>query len=144
MSQAGTPSSESPPPSVSALDTASTPPPQASEAVESEPIGPPLSPATVIANRKKKDTSKVLVRFKAIGNAPILKQNTFKITASHKFMVVIQFLRRELGYQPSDPLFLYVNSAFSPAPDEVVNNLFKCCKTGEKLIINYCTSPAWG
>ncbi|KAG0348571.1 cytokinesis protein 3 [Podila humilis] len=85
-----------------------------------------------------------VVQFQSIGNAPILKQKVFKITASHKFMVVIQFLRKELGYQASDPLFLYVNSAFSPAPDEIVNNLFKCCNSNGKLIINYCTSPAWG
>lgn len=50
------------------------------------------------------DNNVVVVFFQAIGNAPILKQKHFKITASHKFMVVIQFLRRELGYQPSDPL----------------------------------------
>ncbi|KAF9972719.1 hypothetical protein BGZ73_004146 [Actinomortierella ambigua] len=135
MSQAGTPSSESPPlpteVAVVAPDATSAP-------------RPPVSPATVLANLKKKDTSKVVVRFRAIGNAPILKQNFYKISASNKFMAVIQFLRKELNYQPSDPLFLYVNSAFSPAPDETVTNLYKCFNTDGRLIINYCTSPAWG
>ncbi|KAF9966811.1 hypothetical protein BGZ70_001172 [Mortierella alpina] len=125
MSSSGTPLSESPPPSVQEATTLTT-------------------AATVIANHKKKDTSKVIVRFRAIGNAPILKQNIYKITASNKFMAVIQFLRKELNYKHSDPLFLYVNSAFSPAPDEIVNNLFKCFNTDGKLIVNYCTSPAWG
>ncbi|KAF9181005.1 hypothetical protein BGZ51_005767 [Haplosporangium sp. Z 767] len=128
MSSSGTPSSESPPPTVT----------------QSEPTEAPASPATVIANHKKKDLSKVIVRFRAIGNAPILKQNIYKITATNKFMAVIQFLRKELNYQQSDPLFLYVNSAFSPAPDEIVNNLYKCFNTDGKLIVNYCTSPAWG
>ncbi|KAG0252204.1 hypothetical protein BG011_007128 [Mortierella polycephala] len=128
MSSSGTPSSESPPPTVT----------------QPEPTEAPASPATVIANHKKKDLSKVIVRFRAIGNAPILKQNIFKITATNKFMAVIQFLRKELNYQQSDPLFLYVNSAFSPAPDEIVNNLYKCFNTDGKLIVNYCTSPAWG
>ncbi|KAI1315393.1 hypothetical protein EDD11_000897 [Mortierella claussenii] len=136
MSAAGTPSTESPP----AGDLLS---PDAA-AVLTEPTGPPASPATVIANRKKKDLSKVVVRFRAIGNAPILKTNVYKITASNKFLAVIQFLRKELNYKQSDPLFLYVNSAFSPAPDEIVNNLFKCFNTDGKLIVNYCTSPAWG
>ncbi|KAF9574968.1 hypothetical protein EC968_004728 [Mortierella alpina] len=135
MSSSGTPSSESPPPSVQEAATLTA---------SAEPTGPPASPATVIANHKKKDTSKVIVRFRAIGNAPILKQNIYKITASNKFMAVIQFLRKELNYKHSDPLFLYVNSAFSPAPDEIVNNLFKCFNTDGKLIVNYCTSPAWG
>ncbi|KAG0258586.1 hypothetical protein DFQ27_004551 [Actinomortierella ambigua] len=133
MSQTGTPSSESPPlPTEAVAPEAPTAP------------RPPASPATVLANLKKKDTSKVVVRFRAIGNAPILKQNFYKISASNKFMAVIQFLRKELNYQPSDPLFLYVNSAFSPAPDETVTNLYKCFNTDGRLIINYCTSPAWG
>ncbi|RUS34050.1 ubiquitin-like autophagy protein Apg12-domain-containing protein [Jimgerdemannia flammicorona] len=67
----------------------------------------------------------VVVRFRAIGNAPIMKQNFYKITASNKFQAVIQFLRKELNYKGSDPLFLYINSAFSPAPDEIVSNLHK-------------------
>ncbi|KAF9161231.1 hypothetical protein DFQ26_004755 [Actinomortierella ambigua] len=116
MSQTGTPSSESPPLPTEAVAAA----PEAPTAPR-----PPASPATVLANLKKKDTSKVVVRFRAIGNAPILKQNFYKISASNKFMAVIQFLRKELNYQPSDPLFLYVNSAFSPAPDETVTNLYK-------------------
>jgi ubiquitin-like protein ATG12 len=44
------------------------------------------------------------VRFRAIGNAPILKQNFYKITASNKFQAVIQFLRKELQYKAEDPL----------------------------------------
>ncbi|KAG0224448.1 hypothetical protein BGW41_005078 [Actinomortierella wolfii] len=114
MSQVGTPSSESP--------TIST----NTEAVASDAPAAPrpaVSPATVLANLKKKDTSKVVVRFRAIGNAPILKQNFYKISASNKFLAVIQFLRKELNYQPSDPL---------------------CFNTDGRLIINYCTVPAWG
>ncbi|KAF5391224.1 hypothetical protein D9757_003052 [Collybiopsis confluens] len=53
---------------------------------------------------KKKDTEKVIVRFKAVGNAPIMKQNFFKITSSNRFQAVIQFLRKELGYKGSEPL----------------------------------------
>ncbi|KAF0504901.1 autophagy protein 12 [Gigaspora margarita] len=105
----------------------------------------PLNPAAILEKYKgKKDPNKVVVRFRAIGNAPILKQPFFKITASNKFQVVIQFLRNQLNYKASDPLFLYVNSAFSPAPDEIVSNLHKCFSTDGHLIINYCTSAAWG
>jgi hypothetical protein len=82
------------------------------------------------------------VRFKAIGNAPIMKQNFYKITSSNRFQAVIQFLRKELGWQAGEPLvshgclaesydmliymkFTYINLAFSPAPDDTVSNLFK-------------------
>ncbi|KAI9314317.1 ubiquitin-like protein Atg12, partial [Dichotomocladium elegans] len=86
----------------------------------------------------------VVVRFRAIGNAPILKQSFYKITASNKFQTVIQFLRKELKCQGSDPLFLYINSAFAPAPDEIVGSLFRSFNTDGQLIINYCTTAAWG
>ena len=90
------------------------------------------------------------MRFKAVGNAPIMKQNFYKITASNRFQAVIQFLRKELGWKQGDPLvsnlscahgdhvwwynisltssslqFTYINLAFSPAPDDTVANLFK-------------------
>ena len=48
--------------------------------------------------------SVVVVRFKAVGNAPIMKQNFFRVTVSNHFQAVIQFLRRELGWKVGDPL----------------------------------------
>ncbi|RKP08598.1 ubiquitin-like protein Atg12, partial [Thamnocephalis sphaerospora] len=86
----------------------------------------------------------VVVRFRAIGNAPIMRQNLFRISASHRFQAVILFLRRELHLKPHESLFLYVNSAFAPAPDEVVAGLHRCFSVDGQLIINYCTTPAWG
>ncbi|KAF8965382.1 APG12-domain-containing protein [Flammula alnicola] len=86
---------------------------------------------------KKKDSSKVVVRFKGVGNAPIMKQNMYKITATNRFQAVIQFLRKELGWQSGEPLFLYINSTFSPAPDDTVLNLYKSFATEGFLIVNY-------
>jgi hypothetical protein len=48
--------------------------------------------------------SSVVVRFKAVGNAPIMKQNFYKITTSNRFQAVIQFLRKELSWKAGDPL----------------------------------------
>jgi len=93
---------------------------------------------------KKKDASKVVVRFKAVGNAPIMRQNFYKITASNRFQAVIQFLRKELGWRAGDPLFTYINLAFSPAPDDTVSNLYKSFSTDGHLIVNYSTTAAWG
>ncbi|KAF9044352.1 hypothetical protein BJ165DRAFT_1480634 [Panaeolus papilionaceus] len=53
---------------------------------------------------KKKDPLKIVVRFKGVGNAPIMKQNMYKITAANRFQAVIQFLRKELGWQNGEPL----------------------------------------
>ncbi|KAK0235408.1 APG12-domain-containing protein [Armillaria nabsnona] len=93
---------------------------------------------------KKKDGEKVIVRFKAVGNAPIMKQNFFKITSSNRFQAVIQFLRKELAWKAGEPLHTYINLAFSPAPDDTVSNLFKSFATDGHLIVNYSTTAAWG
>ncbi|KAI9101181.1 ubiquitin-like autophagy protein Apg12-domain-containing protein [Phlyctochytrium arcticum] len=106
----------------------------------------PLSPVPSTKGNEVPGSApaKVVVRFRATGSAPILKQTFYKITAAQKFQTVINFLRKELKYKSQDPLFLYVNSAFSPAPDEIVGNLFKCFGTDGNLIINYSTTAAWG
>ncbi|CAL8131241.1 unnamed protein product [Prunus armeniaca] len=66
---------------------------------------------------------KVVVHLRATGDAPILKQAKFKILGTDKFAKVIEFLRRQLH---RDTLFVYVNSAFSPNPDELVIDLYNC------------------
>ncbi|CAI8607913.1 unnamed protein product [Vicia faba] len=64
---------------------------------------------------------KVVVHLRATGDAPILKQSKFKIAGTDKFAKVIEFLRRQLH---RETLFVYVNSAFSPNPDELVVDLY--------------------
>ncbi|KAJ1859766.1 Ubiquitin-like protein [Coemansia sp. RSA 2703] len=91
-----------------------------------------------------KQPNKIVVRFKSIGNAPILKKSVYKISSTQRFQALIMFLRKELGYKVSEPLFVYVNSAFSPAPDETVYNLVRCFGLDSQLTINYATTPAWG
>jgi len=93
---------------------------------------------------KKKDSAKVVVRFKAVGNAPIMKQNFFRVTVSNRFQAVIQFLRKELGWKAGEPLFTYINLAFSPAPDDTIANLYRSFATDGHLIVNYSTTAAWG
>ncbi|KAK1358502.1 hypothetical protein POM88_051758 [Heracleum sosnowskyi] len=64
---------------------------------------------------------KVVVHLRATGDAPILKQSKFKIGGTEKFAKVIEFLRRQLH---RETLFVYVNGAFSPNPDELVIDLY--------------------
>jgi Ubiquitin-like autophagy protein Apg12 len=70
--------------------------------------------------------SVVVVRFKAVGNAPIMKQNFFRVTVSNHFQAVIQFLRRELGWKAGDPLVSerYLFSPVSPPPSAL--DAFPC------------------
>ncbi|KAI0266350.1 autophagy protein 12 [Gloeopeniophorella convolvens] len=123
------------------------------DAPHSHPPSLGLDPATdsnlaeglaALESYKKKDPVKVVVRFKAVGNAPIMKQNFFKVTVSNRFQAVIQFLRKELGWKAGEPLFTYINLAFSPAPDDTVSNLYRSFATDGHLIVNYSTTAAWG
>ena len=58
----------------------------------------------------------VVVRFKAVGNAPIMKQNFFKVTVSNRFQAVIQFLRKELGWKSGEPLVRSVRARWLATP----------------------------
>jgi len=93
---------------------------------------------------QKDTTEKVVVVFKAIGNAPIMRKNLYRVTAANQFQVVIQFLRKQLGWKAGDPLFTYINQSFCPTPDDTVSNLFKLFRTDGHLIVNYSTTAAWG
>ncbi|CAN6573581.1 hypothetical protein ACFX13_047162 [Malus domestica] len=84
---------------------------------------------------------KVVVHLRATGDAPILKQSKFKILGTDKFAKVIEFLRRQLH---KETLFVYVNSAFSPNPDELVIDLYNNFGFDGKLVVNYACSMAWG
>ncbi|KAI9504531.1 Ubiquitin-like protein [Coemansia spiralis] len=102
------------------------------------------TPATTTDADSNSSPKKVVVRFRSTGNAPILKKSVYKISSAQRFHALIIFLRKELGYKTTEPLFVYVNSAFSPAPDETVYNLVRCFGLDGQLTINYATTPAWG
>jgi len=88
--------------------------------------------------------SKVVVMFRATGNAPILKQVKFKISAHFTFQSVADFLRRQLKFNQNETLVLFCNSAFSPAPDALVADLAQCFHVDGCLVINYALTAAWG
>ncbi|CAM6126090.1 unnamed protein product [Calypogeia fissa] len=85
--------------------------------------------------------SKVVVLFRATGDAPIRKQSKFKIGSWERFAKVIDFLRKQLH---RETVFVYINSAFSPNPDELVKDLFENFGIDGKLVVNYACTVAWG
>ncbi|KAI9669775.1 MAG: Ubiquitin-like protein [Trizodia sp. TS-e1964] len=135
---------------------ASSPPPS-SPAPETLPIPdddhaadlPLTMSASIILTSLPRDAYAALenavnIRFKPVGSAPMLRTQVFKITATQRFETVVNFLRTKLKCKPSDSVFLYVNSVFAPALDEVVGNLYRCFKTDDQLIIAYSMTPAFG
>ncbi|KAI1827253.1 ubiquitin-like autophagy protein Apg12 [Xylaria intraflava] len=105
----------------------------------------PRDASSALASAGQFDQEKVFVRFKAVGSAPQLKNEIRKISATQKFETVVTYLRRILSLSPTDGLFLYVNSAFAPALDEIVGNLHRCFKdSSNQLIVVYSITPAFG
>lgn len=88
--------------------------------------------------------SKVEVRLQATGDAPIMKQKNYKVDGEKRIDWVIAFIRKYLKLEDTDNLFVYVNQAFSPSPDQTVGNLCECFGTDGKLILYYSKIQAWG
>jgi ubiquitin-like protein ATG12 len=104
-----------------------------------------------------KSEKKIRVHLVAVGMAPILKQSKFLMNADDRFAVAIAFLRKVLKLSSSSTtsnittsgikassLFLYVNAAFVPSPDERIGDLFDCFGSRGELVIHYSLQEAWG
>ena len=87
---------------------------------------------------------KVLVNFRAAGSAPIMKKTKFTLSASHRFGMIIEWLRKTLHLKPQDALFVFCNQAFAPNPDSAMYDLFQCYSVQGELVINYAIQDAWG
>lgn len=68
---------------------------------------------------------KVVVRFKPVGSAPPIRRELVKVASAHKFESVVAYLRKTLKVTDTESVFLYVNSTFAPALDEIVGNLWR-------------------
>ena len=110
---------------------------------------------------------KVRLHFLPTGSAPLLKKSKFAMSGTQPFASVVMFLRRQLELdaaavvdtasattssttttttkaQAQTPLFLYINSAFSPNPTDDLATLYQCFSIRGELCINYCLQEAWG
>ncbi|URE14452.1 Ubiquitin-like autophagy protein Apg12 [Musa troglodytarum] len=116
---------------------------------------------------------KVVVHLRATGDAPILKQAKFKndvnrldydqdndLFASLLHHRAGSFIQKHIPgrnllkqiklfcwqISGSDKFskFVYINSAFSPNPDELVIDLYNNFGFDGKLVVNYASSMAWG
>jgi ubiquitin-like protein ATG12 len=96
-------------------------------------------------NNETNKSEKIKVHLVAVGSAPILKKSKFLMNSDDRFVVAITFLRKILKLSPSNSsLFLYVNAAFVPSPEERIGDLFDCFGSRGELVIHYCMQEAWG
>ena len=99
--------------------------------------------AEIVKEESFEEPEKIIIRFISVG-AATLKSPFVKIKETETFQVVINYLRKQLKIKPGEGLFLYINSAFAPAPDEVISNLYKCFGNEGKLLVSYSNQAAWG
>jgi len=110
------------------------------EKVESEPEKE-IEPEP---EKKTAKPQKVEIRLQAAGDAPIMKQKNYKVDGEKQISWILAFIRKYLKLEPQDNLFVYVNQAFSPSPDQTVTNLAECFGQDNKLVLYYSRSQAWG
>jgi ubiquitin-like protein ATG12 len=100
--------------------------------------------------QRKTKSEKVKVHLVAVGSSPILKKSKFLMNADDRFAVAIAFLRKVLKLSSgtnaatASSLFLYVNAAFVPSPEERIGDLFDCFGTRGELVVHYSLQEAWG
>ncbi|XP_013789132.1 autophagy protein 12-like [Limulus polyphemus] len=87
---------------------------------------------------------KIDILLKATADAPIMKRKKWAVDPCKKIGWIIEFIRRYLKLDPSESLFLYVNQAFAPSPDQEVRNLYECFGADGKLVLHYAKTQAWG
>ena len=73
-----------------------------------------------------------------------MKQKNYKVDQEKKVEWIIAFIRKYLKLEEGDSLFVYVNQAFSPSPDQTVGNLCECFGSEVKLVLYYSKTQAWG
>ncbi len=52
--------------------------------------------------------------------------------------IISQFLRKQLKLDQAAPLFIYVNSAFVPSPDQTISDLFEVNVTPSRTVLVAC------
>ncbi|GAB6026019.1 hypothetical protein CHUAL_011982 [Chamberlinius hualienensis] len=119
----------------------------ASETTETIEPGVNSSPPVTSGNTgtlKKEVKQKVDILLKATGDAPIMKQRKWTVELDRPVGSITVFMKKYLKMDPHESLFLYINQAFAPSPDQLIRNLYECFGTDGKLVLHYCKSQAWG
>jgi ubiquitin-like protein ATG12 len=86
----------------------------------------------------------VRIHLVPVGSAPLLKKSKFQLGCSSPFSTVSAFLRRQLSLPPATALFLYLNAAFCPSPDQVCGELSECFAVRGDLVVHYALQEAFG
>lgn len=96
------------------------------------------------SKEEKRKGGKIEIRLQATGDAPIMKQRNYSVEPGKKIGEICGFVRKYLKLDEAESLFLYVNQAFAPSPDQTILNLKECFGSDGKLVLYYSRNQAWG
>ena len=94
----------------------------------------------------KEVDQKVVIVFKAAGNAPIMNSNKIRIPGSSRVSVLYEYLKKSFKsvLTEKDCLFVYCNQNFAPTINSFVIDLYVNFQVNGELVIYYALTEAWG
>jgi len=94
--------------------------------------------------KKEELKEKINIRLNPVGNAPILKQKLWAVPADREVGQIVEFVKKYLKLEKHQSLFLFVNQAFAPSPDQSLRELYECFGSDGRIVFHYSTTYAWG
>ena len=88
-------------------------------------------------------TNKVNILLRAVGEAPILKKQKFKLDGSKSLLEVEKFLKKSLGITDK-AVYMYCGSGFSPNLDQLLQSLYDNFQVAGELVIMYGINELYG
>mmetsp|Transcript_29878 Transcript_29878/g.53094 ORF Transcript_29878/g.53094 Transcript_29878/m.53094 type:complete len:93 (-) Transcript_29878:16-294(-) len=85
---------------------------------------------------------KVIVNLRPVASAPILKKSRIMLDSKDPVSRITTYITKQI--KASNPIYLYINSSFCPAPEATVGDLFQCFRVADELVVNYAEIEAWG
>ena len=99
---------------------------------------------SLLEEAREGDAPKIEIVLQSVGSAPILKKKRFVTDPTKDVAFLSALVKRMIKLGPNESVFLYVNQAFAPALNTVLQDLYDCYNIDGKLVIHYCTTQAWG
>ncbi|XP_003385427.1 PREDICTED: ubiquitin-like protein ATG12 [Amphimedon queenslandica] len=100
--------------------------------------------SSVASPNPSESDDKIVLSLRAAGNAPQLKHKKFAVEKDRSVAWVVQWLCQKLKIEEGETMFVYVQQAFAPPLDTDLETLYKNYGTGDKLVLTYCKTQAWG
>jgi ubiquitin-like protein ATG12 len=107
-------------------------------------LDPSAAEETASSVDDNNDQSKVLVEFRNAGDARRLAKNIVRINRNKRVLDLYNYLIAKLSIPKEETLYLFVSTAFKPALDEEIGDLYDCFAVRNMLTIFYCGKEAWG